>query len=132
MISAFDDVEPVARLDLPQLYDWLTLNKTQRHWTKQRTGITAWHTITQAQCVRQQMPRNLPPCFVESTFVFRVARRRDPMNFTATTKAVIDMLVKWGCWPDDNPTYVTELPPRLLVSTASQPGIIVSCYERPS
>lgn len=41
-------------------------------------------------------------------------RRRDPMNFVATAKAIIDGLTDAGLWPDDDPGHVTVAEPVLV------------------
>lgn len=55
------------------------------------------------------------PAEVHITLPFVVARRRDPINFARTVKAVVDGLVMAGAWPDDTPDYVTQHLPTLVV-----------------
>ena len=55
------------------------------------------------------------PAEVRVTLPFPVARRRDPINFARTVKAIVDGLVMAGAWPDDTPEYVTQHIPTLVV-----------------
>ena len=41
----------------------------------------------------------------------RVGQRRDPSNWTATTKHLIDGLTDARLWPDDDRNHVREAPP---------------------
>lgn len=70
------------------------------------------------------------PARVHVTIPFAAHRRRDPINFARTTKAVVDGLVWAGAWPDDTPDYVTQEVPTLVV--ASLPVMVrVSPREGP-
>lgn len=58
----------------------------------------------------------LPPSTVTVQIPFPTNRRRDPHNYVGTVvKAIIDGMVLAGCWPDDNPDYVTVIEPKLTV-----------------
>lgn len=58
--------------------------------------------------------RALPPSVVQCRFEVIGTRRRDPHNWFATVKPVIDGLVQAGLWPDDNSDHVTTTEPLLL------------------
>lgn len=133
-----DTREPIAVLHIPRLgIPWVTQND-RVHWGKRASIAQQWREMVVVQAHRQQFPKNLPPCVVEPTFVFNDKRHRDPGNFTATTKVIIDALKTgkkpphgWGAWPDDDPRYLTELMPRLVVRKQSPPGVILRIYARP-
>jgi hypothetical protein len=99
---------------IPQPSIWLNQND-RHHWRTTARRKKQWADITKIALQYNQFPTNLPPSIVESTFIFQRNARRDPMNFTATTKVVIDELVRWGCWPDDNQRWVDERTPHLTV-----------------
>lgn len=52
---------------------------------------------------------------VESTLPVEGRRRRDPMNFVATVKAVVDGVTAAGVFPDDSEEFVTVAEPVLDV-----------------
>ena len=95
---------------------WLNQND-RGHWRVVASRKKAWATITLAALQYNQFARHLTPSVVESTFIFGRNARRDPMNFTATTKVIIDELVRWGCWPDDDQHWVDERTPVLTIGT---------------
>ena len=88
------------------------LNMNDRvHWRKRSAQVKNWR---RAAC--DAVPANcleLPPCIVRVTLPVRDTRRRDPMNFVATTKAIVDGMVDAGIWPDDDGTWVTNTEPKL-------------------
>ena len=49
------------------------------------------------------------------TLPFAMNRRRDPINFARTVKAIVDGMVMAGAWPDDTPEFVTQNIPTLVV-----------------
>ena len=55
------------------------------------------------------------PAEVYVTLPFDQGRRRDPINYARTVKAIVDGLTMAGAWPDDTPDYVTQNIPRLVV-----------------
>lgn len=56
------------------------------------------------------------PAEVHVTIPFPIHRRRDPINYARTVKAIVDGLVLAGAWPDDTPNYVTQHIPTLVES----------------
>ena len=54
------------------------------------------------------------PAEVHTVIPFPVHRRRDPINYARTVKAIVDGLVLAGAWPDDTPDYVTQHIPTLV------------------
>lgn len=59
--------------------------------------------------------RALPPCDVFTVIPFATNRRRDPINFTRTVKAIVDGIQRAGAWPDDTDEYVTQHVPKLVL-----------------
>lgn len=88
------------------------------HWGTRHRWVKAWrHTacIETINQVREPIP--LPPCFVHVTIPFSRGARRDPHNFFATVKPIVDGLVDAGLWPDDTTEWVTTVEPTLVVDT---------------
>lgn len=121
-MSSFHD--PIT-LWIPHPGIWLNQND-RGHWRAVAKRKKEWSTITMAALLHNQFPRNLPPSVVESTFIFHRNQRRDPMNFTATTKVIIDELVRWGCWPDDNQHWVDERTPQLTTGTRMGVRLVIT------
>jgi len=107
---------------------WLNQND-RSHWRAVHKRKKEWETITMSALLYNNFPRNLPPCQVDSIFIFARNARRDPMNFTATTKVIIDELVRWRCWPDDNQRWVDERTPQLTTGTRMGVRIILTPKE---
>lgn len=63
------------------------------------------------------------PAEVHVTIPFPIHRRRDPINYARTVKAIVDGLVLAGAWPDDTPDYVTQHIPT-LVEAVSLPVLV--------
>jgi hypothetical protein len=126
-----DDIPATAVLHIPKLHDWYTLNSNsvKTHWSVGHRLKENWREITRIQCHRQRMPKHLEPSIVQLTYIFNMVRNRDPHNFICA-KPIIDELVTWGCWPDDNQHWVTVPEPILIVNDLSPQGIIVRCYPR--
>lgn len=59
--------------------------------------------------------RRFPPADVFVTIPFRASRTRDPINYAKTVKHIVDGFVQAGAWPDDNPDWVTQHVPTLVV-----------------
>lgn len=55
------------------------------------------------------------PSVVHVVLPFDVRRRRDPINFARTVKAIVDGMRMAGAWPDDTSDYVTQELPTLTV-----------------
>lgn len=86
-----------------------------------------WGEAAQRAAERLNGARSLPPSIVRVTIPFSTNRRRDPHNYVATVvKPIVDGLVRAGCWPDDNPEYVTVAEPTLVVGTE----VVVRIDER--
>jgi crossover junction endodeoxyribonuclease RusA len=59
----------------------------------------------------------MPPSVISIVLPVRDSRRRDPHNYFATVKPIVDGLVDAGLWPDDTPEWVTTTEPTLSRTT---------------
>lgn len=86
------------------------------HWAVKARNAKAWRELAHLSCIgtvsdpaRRRQPRSL----VTVTLPVRSLKtRRDPHNFVATVKPIIDGLVDAGVWPDDNGSWVVTAEPR--------------------
>lgn len=88
------------------------------HWAARSRDVKAWRTAAKVGALVDlgaPSARAHPPCTVTIELPVKDNRRRDPHNYVATLKAVIDGLVDAGVWPDDTPDYVTTTEPVLTV-----------------
>ena len=105
----------------------ISANQTRvMHWRVVAEHTKMWREATYLWALKA-LPggadqRALPPCDVQVTLPFRQARRRDPDNYHATTKWIIDGLgpmtrrgVGAGLWPDDTAEWVTQHQPIIHV-----------------
>lgn len=79
------------------------------HWSKRYQREKLWAEATWVHALQQIKPAERPQrrSLVHVTLpVKSVNTRRDPHNFFATVKPIIDGLVHAGLWPDDTPEYV--------------------------
>jgi crossover junction endodeoxyribonuclease RusA len=72
--------------------------------------------------------RTSRPAEVSTVICFRQKRRRDPINYAATVKRIVDGLVLAGAWPDDTDEYVTQHIPSLLIT--GRDSCVVRIRER--
>lgn len=101
-------------IKFPQPAPLLSLND-RAHWAKKARLTAAWREAAWAagNGVRRQVRRR--PCYVTVFFPVPDKRRRDPHNFIATVKPIVDGLVDARLWPDDTPEWVTVTEPVLVV-----------------
>ena len=125
------DDDPLFTLPLPRHgAPWLNLNTNGGHWSKDRRTKQLWQQITMVQAANFRVPRNLPPCELQFTYLFETNRHRDGANFIVD-KPVIDYLVReWHCWPDDNTNWIRVLPNILLVRPSQPEGVILRAYPK--
>ena len=83
----------------------LTMNR-KLHWAEHARAVKAWRTAAGWHGVPH---KHLPPSIVAVSLEVRGNARRDPANWAATVKPIVDGLVDSGCWPDDTPKYVTTI-----------------------
>ena len=70
--------------------------------------------------------RALGPCVAHISLPIESARRRDPANFQATVKPIIDGIQRAGAWPDDTPDWVDQRNPSFHKGT----DVIIRLEER--
>ena len=75
------------------------------------TGETVWEGTAASAAALGTGPQ--PPSTVAFLFDVPDSRRRDPMNYYSTIKALVDGLVDAGLWSDDTPEFVTTVEPVL-------------------
>jgi len=69
--------------------------------------------------------RALPPCIVHTLLPVRTRTRRDPSNFQATVKRIVDGITMAGAWIDDTPEWVDQLNPRFYHVNTRRSEVIV-------
>lgn len=103
----------------------------RHHWARKMADVAAWRKATAVAVTNAYMHgRRQQPSMVLCTFDVPDRRRRDPANFFATVKVVVDALVDCGWWPDDTPEYVTVVEPVLRVVRRGDP-LMVAVELRP-
>lgn len=71
---------------------------------------------------RDHLPRNVAHVAVQLHYRPRDNRHRDPINLTATQKALVDGLRDYRLVPDDDPRFVTDLMPVIHPAEKRKPG----------
>lgn len=101
-------------LNFPAPAPLLSLND-RGHWAQKARHVALWRHASNVAAMaaeRHGLRRRQPRSVVRLTLPVRsVKQRRDPHNYTPTTKAVVDGLVDAGLWPDDTSEYVVTLEP---------------------
>ena len=105
------------RIDLPWQTPPLTLNDRRGHRAHAREVRQVRETMHWL-AIRQQLPKGVAHVVIELHWLPAFRRRRDPINVTATQKALVDALTAgttktpgYGLVVDDTPAYVTDLMP---------------------
>lgn len=78
--------------------DWLTDNK-RFGWRAKAGRVKKWREI--AGFYALNLPK-LPGAYIIAELRFGDARRRDPLNWAPTVKAILDGFVDAGVFPDDD------------------------------
>ena len=97
----------------------LSLNKSNSmHWASRRRHIEPWRTMIRLAYTKATLHEELGIGPVEIAFTFTFARngRRDPHNYIATVKPLIDELVDLALVPDDTADWVTVAEPKLRIA----------------
>lgn len=96
------------------------------HWAKRSRLTAAWRDTTAWEAMRAIPPadRPLPRCEVAVTIPFGRRAQRDPHNYFATVKPIVDGLVDAGLWPNDTPKWVRTVEPTLTVDKPRGPVVI--------
>lgn len=90
----------------------LSLNDRLHHMERHKRA-KRWRRAT-AHATAEQITHALGPCIVQVSLPVIDDRDRDPHNYFATVKPIVDGLVDAGLWPDDTPTWVTTVEPLLI------------------
>jgi hypothetical protein len=119
----------MRRIEFPAPAERLSLNK-KLHWAKRSELVAHWR---QAAFVagRNSGFRDIGPSVVTVRFTVAQHRRRDPHNFVATVKPIVDGLVDAKFWPDDTPDWVAVTDPifDVVVGGAWYGTVIVELRE---
>lgn len=83
------------------------------HWAAKARLTASWRQAA-FYAARDAQLGSLPPSTVTVGLPVRDSRRRDPHNYFATVKPIVDGLVDAGLWPDDNSEWVTVTEPVLM------------------
>lgn len=110
-------MNPVT-LEFPPPGKLLSMND-RGHWRRHNDLKRAWRTAASDAVLEARQRRRirwsppLAPSIVAVTLPVPDRRRRDPHNYFATVKPIVDGLVDGGLWPDDTPEWVTTIEPAL-------------------
>lgn len=93
--------------------DWMgrphTSNDERRLHYRQLSRIhRSWREAGAQAAMLAKLPKGLGPSIVTFQAMYGNRVMTDAGAIAPTGKCVIDGLVDWGCWPDDNSTWVTE------------------------
>lgn len=97
----------------------LSLNKSNSmHWAERRRYLSDWRLMCRIEFQKAAMQLDEleeSPVNIEFTFTFPRKGRRDPHNYVATAKSLVDELVIAGLVPDDTAEWVTVVEPVLRI-----------------
>lgn len=97
----------------------LSLNKSNAiHWAQRKRYLEPWRLAIANAYIRINVIKELPiaPLDIEFTFQFPSNNRRDPHNYVATVKPLVDELVQQGLVPDDTAEWLSVKEPKLEVN----------------
>jgi hypothetical protein len=96
----------------------LSLNAAySMHWSKRRKYFQDWELtlkIAYSMLIARE-DIEVAPMDLEFTFTFDKNTRRDPHNYIATVKKLIDVLVSEGLVPDDTAEWISVKEPILRI-----------------
>lgn len=96
----------------------LSLNKSNSmHWAARRRHNADWRMAIRVAYIKatQDVDLAIGPVDLEFTFTFPKNARRDPHNYIAQVKPLIDELVLLDLVPDDTAEWVTVVEPKLRI-----------------
>lgn len=101
----------------------LNMNDTRNPFQKARL-VKEWRTSAYWAACQLGPPskRRHPASVVTITLPVKGKRTRDPANWVATAKPIIDGLTDAGVWPDDNQEWVTLMEP--ILSTSNKEVVV--------
>jgi hypothetical protein len=102
-------MDTITTFSFPRPTKALLSMNDRHHWQRRRTDVKAWRTA--AYFAARSWGR--PPATVCVTLDVPTRAKRDPANYFATVKPIVDGFVDAGLWPDDTPEYVTVIEPVL-------------------
>ena len=98
----------------------LSLNKSNSiHWAQRKRYLEPWRLAIAAAYIRTNVLTGLPdntPLDIQFTFSFPSNIRRDPHNYVATVKPLVDELVNLDLVPDDTAEWLSVKEPILVVN----------------
>lgn len=120
-VVVFD--QPNTPLSLNQSNSW--------HWAKRKRHLDPWRLALRIAYTKAIVRDELPvgPMGIHATFTFPRNARRDPHNYVATVKPLVDELVKLGLVPDDTAEWVSVAEPTLRVADDNLCLIRISLRE---
>lgn len=81
----------------------------RHHWRRRAADVKLWRRAAYFAARAYDQP----PSMVCVTLDVPTKAHRDPANYFATVKPIVDGLVDAKWWPDDTPEYVTVCEPVL-------------------
>lgn len=84
---------------------WLTDNRRVNYYAKAKM-VKVWREVATWRAYRQIGSPRIGRARVICELRFSTSRRRDPNNWSATAKPVMDGLVDAGVFPDDDASHV--------------------------
>lgn len=100
------------------------------HWAKKAKLTDEWRQAAHWGAMLAKTPKNLPACTVTVHLPVKRRVRRDAMNYVATVKPIVDGLVDFGLWPDDDAEWVTVIEPVLVPTQEPHTNVKVVLRER--
>lgn len=88
----------------------MLMNKSKSsHWTINADLTAQWREAAFYAAQVAKVPKQLGPSEITSQAAYPLNKRGklpDTSAWYPTTKAIIDGLVDWGCWPDDDNEWI--------------------------
>jgi hypothetical protein len=122
------------QLVIPAPCAWLSANDRRNRWSHAELAGT-WRNTAFMHARRAGLPKGLARVRIDAVLRFRNRRRRDPANYHATLKPIVDGLCPerrytdqhgrpvtlpgHGLIPDDNPTHLDG--PHIAIGDPLQP-----------
>lgn len=111
----------------------LSLNQAySMHWSKRRRYFQDWAInlkIAYSKLIAVE-DIDVAPMNLQFTFTFNKKARRDPHNYIATVKKLIDVLVEEGLVPDDTAEWISVAEPVLRIDNDNLCYIKIEMRER--
>ena len=111
----------------------LSLNKSySMHWSKRRRHNSDWRLSLRVAYQKRMEAFEFPvaPVLIEFTFTFPKKANRDPSNWIAQAKPLVDELVVLGLVPDDNEKWVSVAEPKLRIDKDNLCHIRISLRDK--